>query len=80
MILVDIQVPALDQVYDFELDEKSRGEELLREVCQLLTGKEKLRGGSDSMCLYSVRLGEVLKEDQSLEEQGVREGDRLILI
>ncbi len=80
MILVDIQVPALGQVYDFELDETSKVKELAEDIPELVSCEERLfcENGKD-MCLYSMGTGKILEQDKSLEEQGVSAGDRLIL-
>lgn len=81
MILVDIQVPVLDRVYDFELDEKRKVEDLLREVISLIEEKENLKPyGKGELYLYAIRLGYVLKMETGLGAQGVKNGDRLILI
>ena len=80
MILVDIQVPALDGIYDFELEEESKVGELTKEIQTLLTMQEQLTEAGGIMSLYGVRQERSLKEDESLKQQGVREGDQLILI
>lgn len=80
MILVDIQVPALDQVYDFELDEESETEILIEDILALIARQEHLVcKNSEDMCLYALRQKCVLKKNKSLMQQGVRAGDRLVL-
>ena len=81
MILVDIQVPVLDRVYDFELDERRKVEDLLREIISLIEEKENLTScGKKELYLYAIRLGSVLKRETELGAQGIKSGDRLILI
>ncbi|MDE5908412.1 MAG: EsaB/YukD family protein [Lachnospiraceae bacterium] len=81
MILVDLQVPVFDRVYDFELDEQLKPEELMKDILMLI-GREEACGQSKEagMALYAVRLERILDLGRTLHQQGVRDGDRLILI
>lgn len=79
MILVDVQVPALDRVYDFELDEDSQTGRLAEEIAALIAAREKIPE-SGAMNLYGVRQEALLRRDETLKGQGVGDGDRLILI
>lgn len=76
---MDIQVPALDRVYDFELDEESQVWVLAEEIAALISKWEKL-GEGGAMDLYGVRQEALLRQDETLRQQGVGDGDRLILI
>lgn len=81
MILVDVQVPAMDQVYDFELDEELTAGTLAQDIGALVAKKEKAsEGGGGDRYLYSLRQDGILKREETLKQQGVRDGDRLILI
>lgn len=81
MILVDIQIPLLDKIFDFELDEGLKVEILLQDILTLIAGEEKLhKGNAKDLFLYAVRQETVLKGEETLECQGILEGDRLILI
>lgn len=81
MILVDIQSPFLDQVYDFELDEEMGVGELVKKAAEILAAKEKIEyDPEDQLYLYAVRSGKLLKEADSLKSQGVRSGERLVLL
>lgn len=81
MILVDIQVPMLDGVYDFELEETAAVKGLLREIVGLIAGEEGLTlRDEERMQLYAVRQGYLLDKNVSLKQQGVEAGDRLVLI
>ena len=42
MILVDIQVPVLDKIFDFELDEEACADAVLEEIQELIAGQEGL--------------------------------------
>lgn len=81
MIMVDIQVPVLDRIYDFELDEERKVGELVKEILALIEEKENLRNDREKkLYLYATRRACILKENEKLADQGIRNGDRLILI
>lgn len=81
MILVDIQVPVLDKVYDFELDEETKVELLIEDILELIAEQERLtcRNKGD-MYLYALGQERVLEAGKSLKQQGVCAGNRLILL
>ena len=81
MILVDIQIPMLDKVLDFELDEESEVGKLIEDISLLAAQQESLTCRNvENMCLYALGQEEILEKDKSLKQQGIRAGDRLILI
>lgn len=81
MMMVDIQVPALERVFDFELDEALKTGELLDDILALICKKAACRlGKSAEMSLYAVRLERILDRGKTLQCQGVRDGDRFLLI
>ena len=41
MILVDVYIPAIDEVLDFELDEHAKVQELMREMTEMLVRRTK---------------------------------------
>ncbi|MDE7444938.1 MAG: EsaB/YukD family protein [Lachnospiraceae bacterium] len=78
---MDIQVPMLDRVYDFELDEELKAGDLLEDILMLVIKEEKCsQSKSAGMALYAVRQERLLNQEKTLQYQGVRDGDRLILI
>lgn len=80
MILVDIQIPMLDQVFDFELDEEMETGKVIEDISLLAAKQEHLIcKNSKDMCLYVLGQEKILARNQSLRGQGVRAGDRLIL-
>lgn len=81
MILVDIQVPVLDKVYDFELDEETKVELLIEDILELIAEQERLtcRNKGD-MYLYALGQERVLEAGKSLKQQGICAGNRLILL
>ena len=81
MIMVDIQVPMLDRVYDFELDEEKKTQELVEEIVSLVEERERLQPfEKKEMYLYALRQECVLRRNEGLAVQNVKNGDRLILI
>lgn len=78
MILVDIQVPEVDGIYDFELDEDTAAGEIARAAAELTALWEGLLAG-EKMSLYAVERGIVLKDELTLKQQGIGNGERLIL-
>lgn len=80
LILVDIQIPMLDKVLDFELDEESETGKLIEDISVLIAQQEHLICKNvENMCLYVLGQEEILEKGKSLKQQGVRAGDRLIL-
>lgn len=80
MILVDVQIPMLDKVFDFELNEEMEAGKVIEDISQLAAHKENLTcKNSKDMCLYILGQEKILERNQSLRQQGVRAGDRLIL-
>ncbi len=81
MILVDLQAPVFDRIYDFELDEQLTTGELLKDILILIGEEEACRQSIEvGMALYAVRQERILDPCRTLQQQGVRDGDRLILI
>lgn len=81
MILVDIRVPALDQCFDFELNEEMQAGELLQKVKELLADKIKnIKECEESLYFFAFYKEKLLDETLSLKEQGVVTGERLFLI
>lgn len=80
MILVDVQIPMLDEVFDFELDEDMETGKVIEDISLLAAQREHLPcKNSLDMCLYVLGQEKILVKNQSLRQQGVRAGDRLIL-
>lgn len=80
MIFVDVLVPPIDRIFDFEVTDqiatgnfKAKVEELIEEKADVLFSVKKRE-------FFFYRAGEFLKDNLSLGEQGVINGDRLILI
>ena len=81
MILVDIQVPSINMVYDFELDEETPAWELVREAAETIAEKERLGySAEEGMHLYAMNHEKILNDAYSLKQQGIRSGEKLVLI
>lgn len=82
MILVDIDIPALDTTYDFNLDEYSRISLVLDEIIEILQqttqGSSKL--DSEKLMLGSYSLQQILPGNASLHQCGIHTGERLFLV
>lgn len=80
MILVDIQVPAVSETYDFELDENVPAGELIPQIAALTAERENMEWSRDSkMQLYAFCHGGILNQELPLKKQGVKSGEKLIL-
>ena len=75
MILVDLQAPVFDRIYDFELDEQLKAEELLKDILILIGEEETCRQSKEvGMALYAARQERILDPHRTLQQQGVRWG------
>ena len=82
MILVDIYTPAVDQSYDFMLDENADLDAVILEVSEMIakrTGSER-PGNPGDFLLYSAVTKAPLSLGKTLYESGVRDGEKLILV
>ena len=80
MIMVDIEVPVLGQVYDFELNEEKETKKLLEEIVEIIAEKEKKKVYKESeMLLYAYQSECILNAELTLKEQGIGNGVRLVL-
>lgn len=82
MILVDIYVPSIDQEFDFGLDDTAAISNVIDEVASLVSQKEQCdpSGNLSELILCSMQNGTILPRDKTLEECGIVNGCRLILV
>ncbi|MGN1179757.1 MAG: EsaB/YukD family protein [Suilimivivens sp.] len=81
MILLDVQLPLINKIYDFELDEDMMVSELLQKIMGIIAEKEGMEyDPEDKMYLYAMGNERILNESYSLKQQGIRGGERLVLI
>lgn len=83
MVLVDIYVPAIDQTFDFNLNEGALTASVLEEVGEMIAqmtqnGQEKLAEvGKLVMCNMDNKT--ILPENMSLSQCGIHNGTRLLV-
>lgn len=82
MILVEITVPSLGSRYDFELEETAPVDLLTREVVEVICQKEHLQPSetAQNFALYSQDDACLLNSAGSLQQNGVENGHRLLLL
>lgn len=81
MILVDVQVPAVGQSFDFELDEEMNVGIAIEEVSALIAQKEDLKlCDGQKMYFYAPDKELILREEFSLKQQGILGGEKLLMI
>ena len=82
MIIVDVQVPALDMVYDFSLAEDVTVEVLIEELIEMICQRERLAMAKEleEFGLCCVSSGKILPRELTLGDCGVVTGNRLMLI
>lgn len=81
MILVDVQALQLGAVYDFEVDEDKTTDELLTDIVALICKKEnKKPQEEENYYLYALNKECILEGALSFREQGIRSGERLVLL
>ena len=82
MILVDIEVPANGQKYDFRLDENAYIADLIDEIGAMMINAAE-EGDAENiremlLCDYAHR--RILPLDSTLKQCGIRRGDRLVFL
>ncbi len=82
MILVEVYVAALDARYDFELDENVQIQQIVGEICEMLSKKtkERTKASTGNFLLCSMESKEVLSGGKTLYQCGVRDGSCLVLV
>ncbi len=82
MILVDIHVPALGNVYDFQLDEDEKISAIVEEIGELIGQKEHSRivGDMEKLMLCSGEQKKILSRNLTLAEEHIRNGSSLMLL
>lgn len=82
MILVDLEVPSMGRIYNFKLDEQVIIAVLLEEIVEMIRQKERceLVGDMERICLCCVDDKRILSREGTLEQYGVINGKRLMLL
>ena len=82
VIIVDVVFPEMNCIIDFQLDEDAQCWDLAEEIATM-AGRSQGRQfdvTENAVLLYSVASRQMLNLDCSLKENGVKSGDRLLLI
>ncbi|MCC8029406.1 MAG: EsaB/YukD family protein [Lachnospiraceae bacterium] len=81
MILVDIYVPSVNEQYDFKVDENAYIANVVEEIGDILTaGHTKKEDAVRDLILCDAGRGAILPMDQTLKQNGIGNGSRLMLI
>ena len=82
MILVDIYIPSLDEVFDFKVDETAKITNVVQEISEMMCKKYKteLNLPSEQFFLCSADQSKILNGDTSLEDNGIVNGSRLFMV
>lgn len=82
MIIVDLYVPAINQTFDFQMDENVTVRQLTDEIVEMLqrkiTGRIYEPDRSFSLCSYELK--GVLPADKTLHECGITNGSKLLIV
>lgn len=81
MIAVDVYMPYSGLTYDFNLDESEPISSLIHELATMICLKEhwSLPTTTDNLALFSPAQKRMLSRMNSLYQEGIRAGQRLIL-
>lgn len=81
MILVDVYVPAVEQTYDFRLEETCCPDMIIGEICEMVAKKEQIFSEREERyLLVDASLQCMLPYEKTLEQSGVTDGHILILV
>lgn len=82
MVMVDIYVPSVNSVYDFQFDENTLVSNIIDEVSELIEQKEHCAvvGSREDLVLCLRNSRQILPVYKTLAECGVRTGNSMILV
>ena len=82
MIIVNIKGPALEQEYNFSVDENAPVQDLVEEIAELIVQKEGVQfsGRMEDMVLCSSEPGFQCARGSCLNDYGIYGGAELILV
>lgn len=82
MILVDVFFPELEKAFDFQLDETVPAWDVMEEIASIVAQNNARHCSTKEhrMLLYCVETGRQINLNQTLAENGVCAGNRLLLI
>lgn len=79
---VQINVPMLGRLYEFDLDAEMRLSLLIEEIAEVICQREhcQIKENTAELLLFHSRRKKLLSTEQNLIQAGIRTGDILILI
>ena len=82
ILWVEVYAPAYDKSYDMRVEEQTSIRQLMEEMTVLIGQKERnyMAGELEKLCLCSIERGEMLSREQCLQDYGIGNGYRFILI
>ena len=82
ILLVEVYAPAYDKSYDMRVEEQTSIRQLMEEMTVLIGQKERnyMAGEQEKLCLCSIERGEMLSREQCLQDYGIGNGYRFVLI
>lgn len=82
MILVDVEVPAVDKIFDFQLDENVYVSDITEEIAEMIAAARQstFQRNDSTMLLCSYENRRILSGNMTLAECGVRTGSRLLFV
>lgn len=82
VILVDITIPALDNTFDFMLDENTPVDKIIMEVIEMISKQTHSGKVSDTeeFMLCDYKRGQRLESHQTLYQAGIEDGSSLLLV
>ncbi len=81
-MLVEVMVPVLNLTFDFDLQDAALAEDAAAEVAEVVCRYEQcaLNGDRENLILCLEKQRRILAAGMTLAENGVRTGDRLMLL
>lgn len=82
MVLVDVFVPAVEQHFDFNLDEQVNIYSLLTEMSEMIiqTEQGELLGDQGQLLLCDIDKQMIMQGDRTLASYNILNGARLIMV
>ena len=82
ILWVEVYAPAYDKSYDMRVEEQTSIRQLMEEMTVLIGQKERnyMAGELEKLCLCSIERGEMLSREQCLQDYGIGNGYRFVLI
>ena len=82
MIMVDIYFPSVNETYSLRLDENVKINALIQEISEMMCKKYRsaMETGNDRYMLCSLQHNRVLPDYTTLSENGIMNGEKLIMV